>query len=521
MGSESNTFSTRKRARAQNDEEPSSSTAKKPKTRPSTVSWPTVVEDEDEDEDGADQESNSRKTANGPLRRGRGLRTAKATKGSPPDERSSNQPQQAAQQTNDSTRPKKSRASASNQKSSIYDVPDSGEDELNIAAEAPPKPKRGKPTAPVKTAAEIAPALTRNEEAPPKKKRGRPSKKDLEARAKAQNSVGSSSNQNQGLNGDAAPKGTSAQKTRRPATTAKGRKGEDAELPKGILTPRKGKAATDRLPKSVAFGSRDEEALEELAVGTPSKSARKRIEVAGLENGEHASDEGSGSDEEDDEVCAICSKPDSEPPNEIVFCDNCDMPVHQECYGLAEVPEGDWICRNCSQDDATSANRSSTGHAQLSVVAREDQRPEIPNFDLHLRLAQRVLLDRCSGRRRIKLRGQDEAYDKAYQLVEQTVVAGEGNSMMVIGARGCGKTTVSGYTRPSVCAIKLTAVQLVESVLADLSKHHEGQFHVVRLNGFIHTDDKLALREIWRQLGKEMAVEDELVNKASCSSPRA
>lgn len=45
--------------------------------------------------------------------------------------------------------------------------------------------------------------------------------------------------------------------------------------------------------------------------------------------------------------------------------------------------------------------------------------------------------------------------------------------------------------------------------------HHKEQFHVVRLNGFIHTDDKLALREIWRQLGKEMEVEDELVNKVS------
>jgi origin recognition complex subunit 4 len=46
-----------------------------------------------------------------------------------------------------------------------------------------------------------------------------------------------------------------------------------------------------------------------------------------------------------------------------------------------------------------------------------------------------------------------------------------------------------------------------------MSKDHKDQFHVVRLNGFIHTDDKLALREIWRQLGKEMEVEDELVSK--------
>lgn len=33
---------------------------------------------------------------------------------------------------------------------------------------------------------------------------------------------------------------------------------------------------------------------------------------------------------------------------------------------------------------------------------------------------------------------------------------------------------------------------------------------MVRLNGFIHTDDKLALKEIWRQLGKEMDAEDDI-----------
>lgn len=35
----------------------------------------------------------------------------------------------------------------------------------------------------------------------------------------------------------------------------------------------------------------------------------------------------------------------------------------------------------------------------------------------------------------------------------------------------------------------------------------------MRLNGFIHTDDKLALKEIWRQLGREMEVEEDLVNR--------
>lgn len=52
--------------------------------------------------------------------------------------------------------------------------------------------------------------------------------------------------------------------------------------------------------------------------------------------------------------------------------------------------------------------------------------------------------------------------------------------------------------------------------MSELSKDSRESFHVVRLNGFIHTDDKLALKEIWRQLGKEMELEDDLVNKVGC-----
>lgn len=50
-------------------------------------------------------------------------------------------------------------------------------------------------------------------------------------------------------------------------------------------------------------------------------------------------------------------------------------------------------------------------------------------------------------------------------------------------------------------------------MLSDLSVMHRENFHIVRLNGFIHTDDKLALREIWRQLGREMDLDEELTGK--------
>lgn len=61
-------------------------------------------------------------------------------------------------------------------------------------------------------------------------------------------------------------------------------------------------------------------------------------------------------------------------------------------------------------------------------------------------------------------------------------------------------------------------MQLVESIVSKMSADHKDEFHVVRLNGFIHTDDKIALKEIWRQLGKEMDVEDDLINRVCISS---
>ena len=47
-------------------------------------------------------------------------------------------------------------------------------------------------------------------------------------------------------------------------------------------------------------------------------------------------------------VCDVCRSPDSEPNNEIVFCDGCNICVHQTCYGIDVVPEGSWLCAACN-----------------------------------------------------------------------------------------------------------------------------------------------------------------------------
>jgi len=115
--------------------------------------------------------------------------------------------------------------------------------------------------------------------------------------------------------------------------------------------------------------------------------------------------------------------------------------------------------------------------------------------DSELKLLKRIVLEKITVKRSAPLVGLDDEYKKVYQLVEHTVVAGEGNSMLLIGARGSGKTA------------------LVGKVLFELSKDHREDFHVVKLNGFVHTDDKLALREIWRQLGREMEIEEDGLGK--------
>ena len=53
-------------------------------------------------------------------------------------------------------------------------------------------------------------------------------------------------------------------------------------------------------------------------------------------------------EEDMDANCAVCGSGEVGPSNQIVFCEYCNIAVHQHCYGVQTIPDGDWFCHPCT-----------------------------------------------------------------------------------------------------------------------------------------------------------------------------
>lgn len=157
----------------------------------------------------------------------------------------------------------------------------------------------------------------------------------------------------------------------------------------------------------------------------------------------------------------------------------------------------DHICQDTANYEESS--KSQIEDAPVPVIPDPPDITTTPSIDFPSTVADPLLdpvrsfiLSRLIGETLTPLSTLEAEYSSLHSLLLATATAGEGNSILLLGSRGVGKTC------------------MVETAIADLAIEHADNFHVVRLNGFIQTDDKLALREIWRQLGREMQVgEDE------------
>ncbi|CAH0697964.1 unnamed protein product [Spodoptera exigua] len=92
----------------------------------------------------------------------------------------------------------------------------------------------------------------------------------------------------------------------------------------------------------------------------------------------------------------------------------------------------------------------------------------------------------------ISFRGHSQERNHIYDLFKRTVSHGESHSALMLGPRGSGKTT------------------LINSVLNQISKEVDlsNDAIIVRLNGLIHYDEKIALKSITAQMQLENAVGD-------------
>jgi origin recognition complex subunit 4 len=388
------------------------------------------------------------------------------------------------------------------------DVYDDIEGALNVDVSSRPTRAR-KP----ETAKENTPIAAHDEEtqtsAPPKRGKGRPTKAEIASRSalKETNTV-------KGESADVVTPAKGAKAVRKPAASARkpaaprpsARKKrdpspiaeEDEETDELQNDAKAAKASKLRSVRKPATSTRKkataaEPESEEAVAATPSKSSKRRKPVAEQATIPESEDElGDGSPTSNRKLTASArrrfNRTDHIANNDEERWSNAEEHINGHDEDDMEIDENSILDSVLDPTEPSPFNKPTS--AQKEKLA-----PSLIYSNLaqgrELDLLKTIVMERITGKRPSPLVGLDEEYKSVHQLVEHTITAGEGNSMLVIGARGSGKTA------------------LVNKVLSEVSKDNGGQYHVVRLNGFVHTDDKIALREIWRQLGKEMDIEED------------
>lgn len=160
--------------------------------------------------------------------------------------------------------------------------------------------------------------------------------------------------------------------------------------------------------------------------------------------------------------------------------------------------------KTIEQTPSSSAKRNSKETPQSETIFDNDKsrtksqskskvKPPTPQ---QLDSLKSTILSKLTGRSPVPLIGKSAEVATEIHNLMQRAIEGESNTLLLLGGPGSSKTTI------------------VNTALNDLKKSNpEGGYYTIRLDGQIQLDDKIALKEIARQLALGMNVE---MDKVSC-----
>ncbi|EXJ90556.1 hypothetical protein A1O1_03659 [Capronia coronata CBS 617.96] len=254
--------------------------------------------------------------------------------------------------------------------------------------------------------------------------------------------------------------------------------------PKGILTPsRRGRDKRTGPRKSVAFEQDERRIGEQFGfkdIDSSTKPTRKgKATSVAKQMLSDRPGKGEGSDAASRGIAA---------GHEVEDGDNRDLDNQEEegSKGEGDAEEDYDETTFDTEPDVTEVLAPPTGSAIQLDVDTQKSFEQLDN--INVANIKMDILQRMNNHTLCPISHLQSQYSTLHSLLSATVTAGESNSLLLLGSRGSGKSL------------------LISHAIGDLRRSHHEEFHVVRLNGFFQTDDKLALREIWRQLGREMAV---------------
>ena len=124
-----------------------------------------------------------------------------------------------------------------------------------------------------------------------------------------------------------------------------------------------------RYEKAITTRREDEETLKEY---TAILNRRRELDLAFQKQ----------RDQDMDAVCEICNDGEVTPDNQILFCEACNVAIHQFCYGIERVPEGDYYCIACRYFGREKANLAIARQIERGAVLKMGPSPLPINCEL-------------------------------------------------------------------------------------------------------------------------------------------